>query len=71
MAIVDINTASGLLGAEPQEVRYLASHGRLPARSIGGEWYFSDSNIDTYVEVVESYRRRYGEQAPEPAGTEQ
>lgn len=60
MAIVDIYEASNLLNAEPQEVQYLASHGKLPAREIGGEWYFSDTNIGEYREAVESYRERYG-----------
>jgi hypothetical protein len=60
--IVGIAQASNLLNARPEEVEYLASHGQLPARNVGGNWYFSDQNIESYKGTVRWYREEYGDQ---------
>ncbi len=66
MAILDLTEASEFLGADPQDVRYWASHGQLPARNIGGEWYFSDTTLTPYLQTYGGHDNNEAEVAEAP-----
>lgn len=51
MAIFDINEASVHLGVDREKVRYLASHGKLPALDFRGKWYFSEETLEPYIGI--------------------